>query len=94
MRSRPANSVSSFLVKDSPLVAKGWLTIQEVADILNISRDTVERWISTGALRAIDVSARKSSPRRPNMASFRRILGEILGNKDKRGANTKKGDAS
>jgi excisionase family DNA binding protein len=45
-------------------VAKGWGTIQEVADILNISRDTVERWINTGALRAVDMSARKSSPHR------------------------------
>ena len=57
MRRRPTNPASSSL-------AKGWLTIQEVADLLKVSRDTVERWINAGCLRAVDVSARNSSPRR------------------------------
>lgn len=78
MRNRLANPASSSLAKDSPLVAKGWVTIQEVADILNISRDTVARWINTGALRAVDMSARKSSPRRRtwrvSAASLERFL--------------------
>ena len=34
-----------------------WLTIQEVADRLRVSRDTVERWIHAGYLRAVDVTA-------------------------------------
>jgi excisionase family DNA binding protein len=35
-----------------------WLTIQEVALRLHVSRDTVERWINTGSVRAVDVSGR------------------------------------
>jgi excisionase family DNA binding protein len=37
-----------------------WLTIQEVALRLHVSRDTVERWISAGSLKAVDVSARSA----------------------------------
>lgn len=33
-----------------------WLTIREVAGNLRISRDTVERWIHNGQVKAIDVS--------------------------------------
>ena len=33
-----------------------WLTIREVAEKLQISRDTVERWIHGGHVKAIDVS--------------------------------------
>ena len=36
-----------------------WLTIQEVALRLHVSRDTVERWINTGEIRAVDVSGRR-----------------------------------
>lgn len=64
MRSRSANFDPSSLAKGFRTEAKGWLTIQEVAHLLNISRDTVERWINTGCLRAVDVSARNSSCRR------------------------------
>ena len=32
-----------------------WLTIRELADQLHVSRDTVERWIHDGQLRAVDV---------------------------------------
>ena len=35
-----------------------WLTIQEVALRLHVSRDTVERWINTGNLRAVNVGGR------------------------------------
>ena len=33
-----------------------WLTIREVAEKLQVSRDTVERWIHGGHVKAIDVS--------------------------------------
>ena len=32
-----------------------WLTVQEVADRLHVSRDTVERWIHMSELRAANV---------------------------------------
>jgi len=35
-----------------------WLTIQEVALRLHVSRDTVERWINAGSVRAADMSSR------------------------------------
>jgi len=35
-----------------------WLTIQEVAARLHVSRDTVERWINAGSIRAVDVGGR------------------------------------
>lgn len=35
-----------------------WLTIQEVAARLHVSRDTVERWINAGSMHAVDVSSR------------------------------------
>jgi len=37
-----------------------WLTIQQVALRLHVSRDTVERWINAGSLKAVDVSARSA----------------------------------
>jgi excisionase family DNA binding protein len=37
-----------------------WLTIQEVALRLHVSRDTVERWINAGDLRAVNVGSRQS----------------------------------
>ena len=40
-----------------------WLTIQEVADLLRISRDTVERWIHTSELRAVDISTEQRTSR-------------------------------
>jgi excisionase family DNA binding protein len=43
-----------------------WLTIQEVALRLHVSRDTVERWINAGSVQAVDVSGRsKRESRRP-----------------------------
>ena len=33
-----------------------WLTIREVAELARVSRDTVERWVHTGQLEAVDVS--------------------------------------
>jgi len=43
-----------------------WITIQEVALRLHVSRDTVERWINTGSIHAVDVSGRlKRKSRRP-----------------------------
>jgi len=35
-----------------------WLTIQEVAARLHVSRDTVERWINSGSMHAVDMSSR------------------------------------
>ena len=35
-----------------------WLTIQEVAARLHVSRDTVERWINTSSMHAVDMSSR------------------------------------
>jgi excisionase family DNA binding protein len=37
-----------------------WLTIQQVALRLHVSRDTVERWINAGSLKAVDVSTRSA----------------------------------
>ena len=43
-----------------------WLTIQEVAARLHVSRDTVERWINSGSMHAVDMSGRsKRKSRRP-----------------------------
>ena len=38
-----------------------WLTIREVADRLRVSVDTVQRWVHTGQLRAVDVSGKPRS---------------------------------
>jgi len=35
-----------------------WLTIREVALRLHVSRDTVERWINAGDLRAVNMGGR------------------------------------
>jgi excisionase family DNA binding protein len=35
-----------------------WLTVNEVAARLHVSRDTVERWINAGSIHAVDVSGR------------------------------------
>ena len=37
-----------------------WLTVGEVARHLRVSRDTVERWIRNGNLRAVNVGTRSS----------------------------------
>lgn len=44
-----------------------WLTIQEVALRLHVSRDTVERWINTGEIRATDVSGRRGKNARRSL---------------------------
>lgn len=36
------------------------MTVRDVADALQVSRYTVERWILAGDLRAIDVSGRRT----------------------------------
>jgi excisionase family DNA binding protein len=41
-----------------------WLTIQEVAARLHVSRDTVERWINAGSIRAVDVGGRRGKESR------------------------------
>ena len=46
----------------APPVPREWLTIQEVAARLRVSRDTVERWIHSGSLGAVDVSSRGTQP--------------------------------
>jgi len=46
-----------------------WLTIQEVALRLHVSRDTVERWINTGDLLAVNVGSRRS--KKPCRSSWR-----------------------
>ena len=35
-----------------------WLTVNEVAARLHVSRDTVERWINSGSMHAVDMSSR------------------------------------
>ena len=52
-----------------------WLTIQEVALRLQVSRDTVERWITTGNLRAVDVNGR---PKKQSRRSLWRISAKSL----------------
>jgi excisionase family DNA binding protein len=37
-----------------------WLTVGEVARLLRVSRDTVERWIHNGNLRAVNVGTRST----------------------------------
>ena len=37
-----------------------WLTVGEVARHLRVSRDTVERWIRNGNLRAVNVGTRST----------------------------------
>ena len=52
------DSMSDILADEDPPGPGQWLTIREVAKLLRVSRDTVERWIHAGQLRAIDVSRR------------------------------------
>ena len=52
-----------------------WLTIQEVALRLQVSRDTVERWITTGNLRAVDVNGR---PKKQSRRSLWRVSATSL----------------
>ena len=42
---------------DRTLGNSEWLTVQEVVAELKVSRDTVERWIHSGQLRAANVGA-------------------------------------
>jgi excisionase family DNA binding protein len=46
------------VIRSQPSQEKGsWLTIKQVAGGLQVSRDTVVRWIHDGELRAVNVSA-------------------------------------
>ncbi len=42
---------------------ESWLTVHEVAELLRVSRDTIERWINTGQLRAVNISANSRTDR-------------------------------
>ena len=56
-----------------------WLTIQQVALRLHVSRDTVERWINTGSIHAVDVSGRLGKKsRRPRWRINAESLGAFL----------------
>jgi len=57
--------------------ADEWLSIQQIADWLTVSRDTVERWVNTGQLRAVDVSARPGRGR-PSWRVNRESLDSFL----------------
>jgi len=67
---------------DQPGHASGsdrWLTVQEVADRLHVSRDTVERWIHASQLRAANVSAALRRGRyRPSWRVPHQALEEFL----------------
>jgi excisionase family DNA binding protein len=52
----PTSPLNAVTEKDT-LKLKEWLIIQEVADLLRVSRDTVERWVNSGCLKAVDISS-------------------------------------
>ena len=54
-----------------------WLTVSEVAAHIHVSRDTVERWIHAGLLRAVDVGIIGQGSRR---RSYWRISSESIEN--------------
>jgi excisionase family DNA binding protein len=58
--------------------SKKWLTVQDVADELQVSRDTVERWIHGSQLRAANVSAARRGVNRPSWRVPRQALEEFL----------------
>jgi len=49
-----------MLMTGKPEWESRWLTIGEVARHLRVSRDTVERWIRNGNLRAVNVGTRST----------------------------------
>ena len=56
-----------------------WLTVRDVAEALLVSRDTVDRWVQAGELRAIDVSGRRTGgPRRRSWRISHESLAEFL----------------
>jgi len=57
--------------KRQPYLARDgrWLTVRHVAQRLNVSRDTVVRWIQNGLLSAVDVGTCSSIG--PHRASWR-----------------------
>ena len=57
MQTDPVQSARPQATGSAQRSGTGWLTIQEVADRMNVSRDTVERWIRAGHVEAVDVSA-------------------------------------
>jgi excisionase family DNA binding protein len=49
-----------MLMTGKPEWESRWLTVGEVARHLHVSRDTVERWIHSGNLRAVDVGTQST----------------------------------
>lgn len=57
MRGSSAQLVLPYISEaDHGVHTAPWLTIREVARLIRVSRDTVERWVRTGQLEAVDVS--------------------------------------
>ena len=56
-----------------------WMTVKDVAEWLQVSRDTVERWIHAGTVRAVDVSSGgNGSSRRPSWRISSASLQEFM----------------
>ena len=56
-----------------------WMTVKDIAEWLQVSRDTVERWIHAGTVRAVDVSSGgNGSSRRPSWRISSASLQEFM----------------
>jgi excisionase family DNA binding protein len=58
--------------------SRDWLTVQEAADELRVSRDTIERLIGSGKLRAAEVATRMGTGLRHRYRIRREWLDEYL----------------
>jgi len=58
--------------------ASDWLTITEAARVLRVSRDTIERLIGSGQLRAVAIHTRTGSARRRRYRIKRAWIEEYL----------------
>lgn len=60
---------------------KIWMTVNEVADELSLSRDTIERLIGSGRLKAAAIETSKGRGRRPRYRIRREWIDEFMQNR-------------
>lgn len=75
MRINQLNNNIGNVVNDMPILPTRMLTIDEVAEVLNLTVDTVRRLVRNGVIPAVKIGTASNSPLRVNPADLANLIG-------------------